>query len=100
MNVDGDRAAAAIAGKLGAEKLVLFTDVEGFFLNFPNDLVRSARQQDIVGFQKKASAGMKRKLVAADEALSGGVQEVIICSGMVEKPLESALSGNGTHITK
>ncbi|VVC01082.1 [LysW]-aminoadipate/[LysW]-glutamate kinase [uncultured archaeon] len=100
LNVDGDRAAAAIAGKLGAEKLVLFTDVEGFFSNFPDDLVRSAAQADIAGFQKKASAGMKRKLVAADEALSGGVREVIICSGMAQKPLSGALSGNGTHITK
>lgn len=100
LNVDGDRAAAAIASKLGAEKLLLFTDVEGFFANFPNDLVASAKQSDIAEFQKKASAGMKRKLVAADEALSGGVQEVIMCSGLKEKPVSSALAGGGTHFTK
>lgn len=100
LNVDGDRAAAAIAGKMGAEKLILFTDVEGFFANFPNDLVASAKQSDIAEFQKKASAGMKRKLVATDEALSGGVREVIMCSGLKEKPVSSALSGGGTHFTK
>ncbi len=100
LNVDGDRAAAALAATLGAEKLILFTDVEGYFRNFPNDLVRTAKQSDIAEFQKGASAGMKRKLVAAGEALDGGVQEVIMCSGLSEKPLSSALNGGGTHFTK
>ncbi|MDD5337385.1 MAG: [LysW]-aminoadipate kinase [Candidatus ainarchaeum sp.] len=100
LNVDGDRAAAAIAGALGAERLILFTDVEGFFMNFPNDLVRNAKQGQIAEFQKSANAGMKRKLVAADEALANGVKEVIMCSGLKEKPVSSALSGGGTHFTK
>ena len=100
LNVDGDRAAAAIASKLGAQKLLLFTDVEGFYANFPNDLVSSATQSQIAEFQKKASAGMKRKLVAAGEALAGGVSEVIICSGLVGQPVSSALAGNGTHFSK
>ena len=100
LNVDGDRAAAAIAGALKAEKLLLFTDVEGFYANFPNDLVASAKQADIAEFQKKASAGMKRKLVAADEALSGGIPEVIMCSGLKEKPVSSALAGGGTHFSR
>ena len=100
LNVDGDRAAAAIAGKLGAEKLVLFTDVEGYFANFPNDLVSTAKQSDISGFQAKASAGMKRKLVAADEALAAGVKEVIMCSGLKEKPVSAALNMGGTHFSR
>lgn len=97
LNVDGDRAAAAIAGKLGAQKLVLFTDVEGFYADFPHGLVKSAKQADIVEFQKKASAGMKRKLVAVSEALNLGVQQAIICSGLVETPLSAAMKGGGTH---
>jgi acetylglutamate/LysW-gamma-L-alpha-aminoadipate kinase len=100
LNVDGDRAAAAIAGKLGADKLVLFTDVEGFFANFPNDLVATAKQHEIAGFQAKASAGMKRKLVAADEALLSGVKEVIMCLGTKERPVSAAMDGGGTHFTK
>jgi [amino group carrier protein]-L-2-aminoadipate 6-kinase len=99
LNVDGDRAAAAIAARLGAQKLVLFTDVEGYFRNFPNDLVGKATQSEIAEFQKGASAGMKRKLVATSEALAGGVPEVIICSGTREKPATSALAGGGTHFT-
>ena len=100
LNVDGDRAAAAIASKLKATKLILFTDVEGYFANFPNDLVTTANQSQIPDFQKKASAGMKRKLVAASEALTGGVPEVIMCSGLKEKPVSSALSKGGTHFVK
>ena len=100
LNVDGDRAAAAIAGKLGAQKLILFTDVDGYYRNFPNDLVPSATGAEIPAFQKGASAGMKRKLVAVSEALTGGVPEVIICSGLKEKAATSALSGAGTHFTR
>ncbi len=100
LNVDGDRAAAAISSRLGASRLILFTDVEGFYSDFPNGLVSAAKQADIAGFQKKASAGMKRKLVAADEALSGGVAEVIICSGLQKRPVSAALAGGGTHFTK
>ncbi|MCX6770351.1 MAG: [LysW]-aminoadipate kinase [Candidatus Micrarchaeota archaeon] len=100
LNVDGDRAAAAIAAKLSASRLILFTDVEGFFANFPNDLVSRATGSEIPEFQKKAAAGMKRKLVATSEALLGGVPEVIICCGTREKPATSALAGGGTHFTK
>jgi acetylglutamate/LysW-gamma-L-alpha-aminoadipate kinase len=100
LNIDGDRAAAAIAHSLKAEKLILFTDVEGYFRNFPNDLVSRATQADIAAFQTSASAGMKRKLVAVSEALSGNVPEVIICSGTKDKPATSALAGSGTHFTK
>ena len=100
LNVDGDRAAAAIAAKLGAGKLMLFTDVEGYFRNFPNDCVARATLSDIAEFQKGAAAGMKRKLVATSEALSGGVPEVIICSGTKEKPVAGALAGGGTHFIK
>ncbi|MFA5929286.1 MAG: [LysW]-aminoadipate kinase [Candidatus Micrarchaeia archaeon] len=100
LNVDGDRAAAAIASSLKAQKLILFTDVEGYFRNFPNDLVARATSAEIPDFQKGASAGMKRKLVAVSEALSGSVPEVIICSGTKDKPATSALAGAGTHFVK
>lgn len=100
LNVDGDRAAAEIAGALRAERLMLFTDVEGYFRNFPNDLVSTAKQSDIEAFQSHASAGMKRKLVAVGEALELGVPEVIISSGLKENPVGAALNGGGTHFTK
>lgn len=100
LNVDGDRLAAAIAGALHAGRLILFTDVEGYFRNFPNDLVQRATEADISEFQKGAAAGMKRKLVAVSEALAAGVPDAIICSGLKEAPLSSAMAGGGTHFSK
>ncbi len=99
LNVDGDRAAAAIAAELKASKLLILTDVGGFYSNFPNGLVPSVKQNQIEAMQEKASGGMKRKLVAASEALSGSVKEVIISSGLVENPISAAISGAGTHFT-
>ncbi len=100
LNVDGDRAAAAIACELSAQKLLLFTDVEGFYSNFPDGLLQAAKLEEIDSLQPKASAGMKRKLVAAKEALCAGVGEVIICSGKIQGPISAAMQGGGTHFTK
>jgi [amino group carrier protein]-L-2-aminoadipate 6-kinase len=100
LNSDGDRAAAMIASALGAQKLVLLTDVDGYFANFPNDFVPKMNSGEIDERMKKATGGMKRKLVAAREALAGGVGEVIIANGMANAPLSAAISGRGTHITK
>jgi len=100
LNVDGDRAAAAIANALGAKTLLLFTDVEGFYTNFPNGLLKAATSAQIPGLQKSATGGMKRKLVAAQEALGGSVEKVVIASGIIASPITSALAGNGTHFAK
>ncbi len=100
LNSDGDRIAAMIASTLGAEKLLLFTDVDGFFANFPHDLVPRMTAGEIDERMKKATGGMKRKLVAAKEALAGGVTEVIIANGMKDAPISDALNGSGTHIVR
>ena len=100
LNVDADRAAAAVASAIGADSLLLLTDVEGYYSDFPNNLVSVASYSDIEAFKRKASAGMKRKLVATGEALDGGISEVIICSGLGMTPIASAASGSGTHFRK
>ncbi len=100
LNTDGDRAAAAIASALHARRLILMTDVDGYFENFPSDLASSLSRADLPDCMKNASGGMKRKLLASGEALDGGVSEVVIGNGTKEKPISSALAGAGTHITK
>lgn len=100
LNSDGDRVAAMIAAALGAQKVVLLTDVDGFYDNFPNDFVPKMGASEIDGRIKKATGGMKRKLVAAKEALAGGVTEVIIANGMIDAPVTAAMNGGGTHIAK
>ncbi len=100
LNSDGDRSAAMIASAIRAQRLVLLTDVDGYYENFPQGLVARMSASQIEDAIKKATGGMKRKLLAAREALSGGVGEVIIANGTVDSPISSALSGKGTHISK
>ncbi|MEW6328552.1 MAG: [LysW]-aminoadipate kinase [Candidatus Micrarchaeota archaeon] len=98
LNTDGDRAAAMLARSVGAEKLVMLTDVDGYYENFPDGLVREMRAADLHAHIQKATGGMKRKLLAAKEAIEGGVREAVIANGKKEKPITSALAGNGTVI--
>ncbi|MFH1094795.1 MAG: [LysW]-aminoadipate kinase [Candidatus Micrarchaeota archaeon] len=99
LNTDGDRAAAAIAREMRARKLVLMTDVDGYFRHFPNDLAPALSRSELDECMKNASGGMKRKLLASGEALDGGVPEAVIANGTKENPVSLALGGAGTHIT-
>lgn len=97
LNVDGDRAAANIAGTLNADKLILLTDVDGVVLN--GKLIREIKASEIQNILPKVGAGMSTKVYAAMEALNTGAKEVIIASGMRTSPILSILQdGNGTVI--
>lgn len=98
LNTDGDRAAAQIAAAMHADALAILTDVDGYFDPFPTNLVAHLGKQELDSCISKAQGGMKRKLVAAQEALGGGVKKVLISKGTKEKPLTNALSGMGTTI--
>ncbi len=105
LNIDGDRLMAALASALHTDKAISLTDVDGYYRNFPNDLVSVLPASELEAAMQnagagKASGGMKKKLMGCHEAINGGVKEVIICNGMKEKPITHALAGAGTHITK
>jgi acetylglutamate/LysW-gamma-L-alpha-aminoadipate kinase len=101
VNVDGDRAAAAVAAALQAETLVLLSNVPGLLRDFPDEdtLIPLVEQGQIEEFLERYAQGrMKRKLLGAIEALRGGVGRAIIADGRVERPIQRALSGEGTVI--
>lgn len=103
LNVDADRAAAALAGAMGADRLVLLTAAPGLLrdVNDPTSLLAEfslPADGSLDQVAHAASGGMHRKLVAAREALLGGVPVVRIADGRVAKPLSAALSGAGSHI--
>jgi len=87
LNVNGDDAAAAIASALGAEELLLISDVNGVRdadgTTFQNLSVDSARELIASGI---AAGGMAAKLESAQVALAGGVGSVRICDlgGLVD----------------
>lgn len=101
LNVDGDRAAAAIGSALGAEVMVILSNVPGL-LRDPSDegsLVSRIERAHVQGYMERYARGsMKRKLLGAVEALDDGVGSVILADGRVARPLQQALAGHGTII--
>ena len=89
LNVDGDRMASSLASAVGAETLVLMTDVERVVLD--GKPVDELSLNEAKGALEGIGPGMITKLYAAIEALEGGVGEVVISSGFVEDAIESAL---------
>ncbi len=100
LNVDGDRAAAYIAGAVGAETLVILTNVPGLLANFPDEtsIIRHIPADGVERAIEIAGGRMKKKVLAAQEALRMGVRRVILADSRRATPLQDALSGAGTHI--
>lgn len=100
VNVDGDRAAAAIAAALGAQTLILLSNVPGLLRNFPDEasLITHIPRTDLEANMTYAAGRMKKKLLGAQEALTGGVQRVILADARIPSCISHALAGGGTHI--
>ncbi|MFG1545549.1 MAG: [LysW]-aminoadipate/[LysW]-glutamate kinase [Thermoplasmataceae archaeon] len=91
LNVDGDRAAAAIAGSLKADLLVLLTNVTGVMRG--DSLVPHIAGTELDEAIRGVGNGMDKKLIAAREALASGAGRVVISSGTISNPLENAIQG-------
>jgi acetylglutamate/LysW-gamma-L-alpha-aminoadipate kinase len=98
LNVDGDRASAAVASELDAEELVILSNVQGLFRDFSDSssLIAEVPMNQMEQAMNFAQGRMKRKVLGAQEALQGGVQRVIIGDGRISNPVSHALLGEGT----
>ncbi|MCY4010019.1 MAG: [LysW]-aminoadipate kinase [Anaerolineaceae bacterium] len=98
LNVDGDRAAAAIAVALKAEGLLILSNVRGLYRRYPEEssLVAKMSAARLAEASEWAQGRMKRKVLGAQEALTGGVRWVRIGDGRRERPIAAALAGEGT----
>lgn len=95
VNVDGDRAAAAIAGALGAETLIFLSNVPGL-MDLNNDmLIDRITVDDSMNYAK---GRMRKKMLGAKEALESGIQRVILSDANTERPITDAMNGAGTVI--
>ena len=96
LNVDGDRAAAAVAVALQAEAMVIMTNVPGLLADPVDDttLIRTIPAERIADFAEYAQGRMLKKLLGAKEAIQGGVPRV--CIGSIS--LVEVLHGVGTTI--
>ncbi|WP_344554034.1 MULTISPECIES: acetylglutamate kinase [Pseudokineococcus] len=86
LNVNADTAAAAIAAALGAAKLVVLTDVEGLYADWPDrsSLVRSITADDLEALLPGLDAGMIPKMEACLRAVRAGVPQATVLDGRVE----------------
>lgn len=102
LNVDGDRAAAAVAIAVNADRYISLTDVEGIYKDMESKVVIPRMTiSEAEQFMEKASGGMKKKIFAALEALHDKVPNFVIYSGTVPHPISDVLDYNkGTLITQ
>jgi acetylglutamate/LysW-gamma-L-alpha-aminoadipate kinase len=100
MNVDGDRAAAAIAAAMNAEQLIILSNIPGLLRAFPDEStlierIPAERVDEYMGF---AEGRMKKKVMGAAEAVAQGVGKVIFADARIPDPVATAMSGKGTVI--
>jgi len=88
-NVNADTAAAAVAVGLGAEKLVVLTDVEGLYADWPasTQIISQIGVDDLAALLPGLSSGMVPKMEACVRAVTGGVRRAHVLDGRVPHAL-------------
>jgi acetylglutamate kinase len=88
-NVNADTAAAALAVSLVAEKLVVLTDVEGLYADWPStdELISEVSAEQLEAMLPALSSGMVPKMEACLRAVRGGVPRAHVLDGRVPHAL-------------
>ena len=102
-NVNADTAAAALAVALGATKLVVLTDVEGLYRDWPNsdEVISQLDSGDLEKLLPSLSAGMIPKMEACLTAVRGGVPRAHVLDGRLNHAILLEIftdSGIGTMV--
>lgn len=89
LNVNADIAAGALAGALGAAKLVYLTNVDGLYRDFGDaeSLISELKVDELRAMAPSLSEGMRPKAESALNALDAGVAKVHILDGRVDHAL-------------
>ncbi len=82
-NVNADLAAAALAVALKAEKLLVLTDVEGLYLDWPDpeQVIGEISPQELERILPNLASGMIPKMGACLQAVQGGVPRATVVDG-------------------
>lgn len=106
-NINGDTAAAAIAGMMHAERLLMMTDIAGVLedKDDPNTLITNIKVDDIDELYKNniIGGGMIPKIECCRYAVNQGVKKVTILDGRVPHSILMELltnEGAGTMVWK
>jgi acetylglutamate kinase len=103
-NVNADTAAAAMALALKAEKLLILTDVEGLYANWPDtdEVISEVTADELEAMMPGLASGMVPKMEACLRAVRGGVPQAHVLDGRVEHAILREIftdSGIGTMVT-
>ncbi|MBO5223554.1 MAG: acetylglutamate kinase [Clostridia bacterium] len=105
-NINGDTAAAYIAGALNAERLIMMTDIAGVMkdIDNPDSLISkiSVKEAEVLKTDGIISGGMIPKIDCCIEAIKKGVKNVVIMDGRVPHSILMELltdEGAGTMVT-
>ncbi len=104
-NINADTAAAALAEALGAEKLLMLTDVEGLYTRWPDrdSFVSEIDTQTLSELLSSLDAGMVPKAEACLRAVTAGVPSAHVIDGRVDHCVLVELltdAGTGTKVVK
>lgn len=102
-NINADTAAAALAVALGAERLIVLTDVEGLYTRWPDrsSLVSEIDAAALTQLLPTLTTGMVPKIEACLRAVAGGVPSAHVIDGRVEHCMLVELftdEGTGTKV--
>ncbi|MDT5141925.1 MAG: acetylglutamate kinase, partial [Mycobacterium sp.] len=102
-NINADTAAGALAEALGAEKLLMLTDVEGLYTRWPDreSLVSEIDTGALAQLLPTLETGMIPKVEACLRAVSAGVPSAHVIDGRVEHCVLVELftdQGSGTKV--
>lgn len=88
-NVNADTAAGALAAALGAERLIVLTDVAGLYADWPNstEVIRQIDADALAAMLPGLAAGMIPKMEACLEAVRDGVPKATVIDGRVPHSL-------------
>jgi acetylglutamate kinase len=103
-NVNADTAAAALAMAVEAEKLVILTDVEGLYANWPetDEVISEVTADELEAMMPGLASGMVPKMEACLRAVRGGVPQAHVLDGRVAHAILREIftdSGIGTMVT-
>lgn len=98
LNVDADRVAAALATAMCAEHLVILSNVAGVLRDVGDaaSLVEHVAGDGVEQCLALTGGRMRIKVIAARQALAGGVRRVVLGDGRLPCPVLQALDGRGT----
>jgi acetylglutamate kinase len=109
-NLNADTAAAALAVALQAEKLIVLTDVEGLYADWPgdgsqpssDDVISSLSADELEQLLPTLATGMVPKMAACLRAVRGGVPKAHVIDGRVPHAVLVEVftdEGVGTQVT-